>query len=108
MSYPVSYDDSLSLFDGGSTSSHIVGKYCAYHAAYLQLLPPKHISSGNEMFIHFQYSEYYYSPDQSTFEIEYNISGKLIILFNLSICQMKYLHHKERCYFVWLFVCFQK
>ena len=77
MFYHVSYENSLSIYDGGSTSPLIIGKYCSYHADYVQSIRPKHISSGNEMVLHLQYSQFYTSSS-STFEIEYNITGKLV------------------------------
>ena len=38
--------DSLTLYDGDSTSSPILGTYCG------NTIPPNHISSGNEVLLH--------------------------------------------------------
>ena len=38
--------DSLTIYDGDSTSSPILGTYCG------NTIPPTHISSGNEVLLH--------------------------------------------------------
>ena len=59
--------DSLTLYDGGSTASPMLGKYCGYS------IPPSHVSSSNEILIHFQSDEVVM---KTGFQIEYKQTGK--------------------------------
>ena len=64
-----SYDDTLSIFDGGSnTSPMLLGHpYCG------DSLPPSQISPSNQLFFHF-HSDY---VDTATgFKLEYNATSK--------------------------------
>ena len=62
-----SMDNSLTIYDGGSNTSPIMGKYCNSNYGYI---PPSHSSSTNELLIHLQFISY------SEFEIEYNLAGE--------------------------------
>ena len=64
-----SYDDSLTIYDGDSTASSMLGKYCGYS------IPPSHVSSSNDILIHFQ-SDDYPGYGHTGFQIEYNPMGK--------------------------------
>ena len=61
--------DSLTIYDGGSSTSTMMGKYCG------DLIPPTHISSINEIFIRFHSDG---SVTRAGFEMEYNPTGNLI------------------------------
>jgi cubilin len=56
--------DSLTIYDGGSSSSPMMGKYCGTS------IPPSQVSSSNEVFIHFHSD---WSATKSGFEMEYNL-----------------------------------
>ena len=61
--------DSLTIYDGGSSTSPMMGKYCG------DSIPPSHVSSSIEVLIHFQ------SDGDSTragFKMEYHPIGKEI------------------------------
>ena len=66
--YFFSYD-SLTIYDGGSSTSPLVGKYCG------DTIPPSHFSSSNEILIHFQTDG---GEARAGFKIEYNPTGKQI------------------------------
>ena len=53
----------MTLYNGGSTTSPMLGKYCGYS------IPPSHVSSNNEILIHFQSDS---SVTYTGFQIEYN------------------------------------
>ena len=58
----------MTIYDGGSSTSPMIGKYCG------NSIPPSHVSSSNEVLIHFQSD-----PDCCTgagFKMEYNPSGE--------------------------------
>ena len=59
--------DSLTIYDGGSSTSSMMGKYCG------DSIPPSHVSSSNEVLIHFHSDEY---VTETGFKIEYNPTGK--------------------------------
>ena len=40
--------DSLTIYDGGTSSSSMMGKYCG------DSMPPSHISSSKEIVVHFE------------------------------------------------------
>ena len=67
--------DSLTVYDGGSTSSNLIGKFCG------NALPPGQIlSSSNELLMHFKTSS---SGTYDGFHIEYSTLCKFhrFILF---------------------------
>ena len=61
--------DFLTIYDGASSSLSMIGKYCG------DSIPPSHVSSSNEVLIHFQSD-----PDccctEAGFKMEYNPSGE--------------------------------
>ena len=59
--------DSLTIYDGDSSTSPIIGKYCG------DSIPPSHISSSNEVLIRFQADSLYTAAG---FQLEYNPTGK--------------------------------
>ena len=52
--------DSLTIYDGGSSTSPMLGKYC--------YTPPSHVSSSNEILIHFHSDEKW---TDTGFQMEY-------------------------------------
>ena len=60
--------DSLTIYDGGSNTSPMMGKY--YEVCDTCGIPPSHSSSSNEILIHLQSILY------SGFQIEYNLPGE--------------------------------
>jgi hypothetical protein len=58
--------DSLTIYDGGSSTSSMMGKYCGYS------IPPSHVSSSNEVLIHFHSDQY---TVEAGFKMEYNPTG---------------------------------
>ena len=60
--------DSLTIYDGGSSTSPMMGKYCG------DSIPPSHVSSSNEILIHFEAD--YYNGNTYGFKMEYNPTGK--------------------------------
>ena len=60
--------DLLDIFDGGSSTSPMMGRYCG------DSIPPSHISSSKEIIVHFEtdYSNY----NDNGFKMEYNPTGK--------------------------------
>ena len=77
--------DSLTIYDGGSNTSPMMGKYCSQGGTCGNGLtcgiPPSHSSSSNDILIHLQSIEY------SGFQIEYNLPGEQngLIQSNLAI-----------------------
>ena len=70
--------DYISLYDGGSTFFPMLGRYCGY------ILPPNHVSSGNQLLIRFK-SENHLSSDG--FKIVYQtlpINGGVDSMSNIS------------------------
>jgi hypothetical protein len=61
--------DSLTIYDGGSSTSPMIGEYCG------DSIPPSHVSSSNEIFIHFN-ADYYDDNNNNGFKMEYNPAGK--------------------------------
>ena len=59
--------DSLTIYDGGSSTSSGMGKYCG------DSIPPSHVSSSNEILIQFQSVN---SITGTGFQMEYNPTGK--------------------------------
>ena len=64
-------DDSLTIYDGGSSTSPMMGKFCGAS------IPPSHVSSSNEILIQFQ-SDEYEDDIGGGFQMEYNPLGKQI------------------------------
>ena len=62
--------DSLTIYDGGSSTSPMMGKYCG------DSIPPSHVSSSNEILVHFQSDG---SVTYSGFKMEYNPLGNTSI-----------------------------
>ena len=56
--------DSLTIYDGNSSTSPMMGMYCG------DSIPPSHVSSTNEIFIHFQSDTY-----GANFQMAYNTTG---------------------------------
>ena len=59
--------DFLSIYDGDSSTSYMLGKYCG------NSIPPSNVSSNNEVLIHF-YSNGY--GTEGGFKMEYHPIGK--------------------------------
>ena len=59
--------DFLIIYDGGSTTSPMMGKYCG------DSIPPSHISSSKEIMVHFETDIY---GNENGFKMEYNPTGK--------------------------------
>ena len=59
--------DSLTIYDGGSSTSPMMGKYCS------DSIPPSHVSSSNEILTHFQSDG---GETHRGFQMEYNPTGK--------------------------------
>ena len=60
--------DSLYIYDGASSTSPMMGQYCG------DSIPPSHVSSSNEILIHFEAD--YYNDNNNGFNMEYNPTGK--------------------------------
>jgi hypothetical protein len=59
--------DSLTIYNGGSSTSSMMGKYCG------DSIPPSHVSSSNEVLIHFQSNWF---ATRAGFKMEYHPIGK--------------------------------
>jgi hypothetical protein len=59
---------SLTIYDGGSSTSPMMGKYCG--ASF----PPSHISSSKEIMVHFRTASWIIGLNG--FKMEYNPTGK--------------------------------
>ena len=76
----------MKLYDGDSSASSLIEKYCGTS------LPPNFISSTNKAFIHFHSDKYYQT--KTGFELEYRvISGKL--KHSAEIIKIKKLYFEE-------------
>ena len=63
--------DALTIYDSASsTSSSMMGEYCG------ESIPPSHVSSSNEMLIHFEAD--FYNSNNNGFKMEYNPTGRQI------------------------------
>ena len=60
--------DSLTIYDGGSSTSTMMGKYCGAS------IPPSHISSSKEIMIHFETDNS--DDNENGFKMEFNPTGK--------------------------------
>ena len=56
--------DSLTIYDGGSSTSPMMGKYCG------DSVPPSHISSSKQIMVHFETNSY--NGFNKGFELTYN------------------------------------
>ena len=54
------------MYDGGLSTSPMMGKYCG------DSIPPSHVSSSNEILIHFHSDQY---SEGAGFKMEYNPTG---------------------------------
>jgi hypothetical protein len=61
-------NDSLTIYDGGLSTSPMMGKYCGAS------IPPSHISSSKEIMVHFETDNY--NGFENGFKMEYNPTGK--------------------------------
>ena len=59
--------DLLTIYDGGSSASTMMGKYCG------DSIPSRTVSSSKEILVHFESDE---SLTHSGFKMEYNPTGK--------------------------------
>ena len=66
--YFFSYD-SLTIYDGGSSTSPMIGKYCG------DSIPLRHVSSSKNILVHFQSDT---SVTYTGFQMEYNPTSKEI------------------------------
>ena len=66
ITYFFSYD-SLTIYDGGSSTSSMMGKYCG------DSIPPSHMSSSKEIMVHFKTESW---TNGNGFKMEYNPTGK--------------------------------
>ena len=57
----------MTIYDGGSSTSSMMGKYCG------DSIPPSQVSSSNEVLIQFQSDG---SVTEAGFQMEYNPTGK--------------------------------
>ena len=80
--YFFSYD-SLTIYDGDSSTSPMMGKYCG------NSIPPSHVSSSNEILINFLSD---YIVTEAGFLMEYNPTGKQ----NTSIQNNTEYHRDQR------------
>ena len=74
--------DYISFYDGGSANFPLLGRYCGY------ILPPNHLSSGNQVLIRFKSDNYL---SRKGFEITYesvpnngDIDSEIISTSNIS------------------------
>ena len=58
----------LTIYDGGSSTSPMMGKYCG------DSIPPSHVSSSNEIMVYFRTASWF--TDLNGFKMEYNPTGK--------------------------------
>ena len=63
----------MTIYDGGSSTSPMMGKYCG------ESIPPSHVSSNNEVLIQFQSDG---SVTEAGFKMEYNPLGNTSIQNN--------------------------
>ena len=59
--------DSLTIYDGGSNTSHLLGEFCA------DTVPSTQVSSGNQFYLHF---ETYPFLNGHGFKLEYTAYSK--------------------------------
>ena len=87
--YFFSYD-SLTIYDGGSSTSPMMGKYCGAS------IPPSHISSSKEIMVHFKTALFI---GLNAFKMEYNPTGKKNTLIQINNEYYEnYYREKLECY----------
>jgi hypothetical protein len=79
--YFFSYD-SLTIYDGGSSTSSMMGKYCD------NSIPPSQISSSNEILVHFETD--WYDSNSKGFQMVYNPYSKLVNLIFIKSISVNY------------------
>ena len=65
--------DALSIYDGGSKSSPMIGIFCDYTINLMK--NSVIVSTNNELFLHFETDEDPYFKEEG-FEFEYSVFGK--------------------------------
>ena len=85
--------DSLTVYDGGSSTSPMMGKYCD------SSIPPSHVSSRNVILIHFQSDV---SETYTGFKMEYNPIGK-----QTTSIQNNTDYHGDRCRILGILIIFR-
>ena len=60
--------DKLTMYDGASMTSPMIGEYC-------DSTPPDIITTSNEIFVHFETSPIYTSPTYIGFKMMYSPTG---------------------------------
>ena len=83
--------DSLTIYDGGSSTSSMMGKYCG------DSIPPSHVSSSNEILIQFQSDG---SITYNGFKMEYNPTGNTSIQNNFEYYGDYYTELREYSLFL--------
>ena len=75
--------DFLAIYNGDSSTSPMIGKYCGAS------IPPSHISSSKEIMVHFETDNY--NGYEFGFKMEYNPTGKhqLKRTWNISVVFFK-------------------
>ena len=99
--------DSLTIYGGDSSTSPIIGKFCG------DSISPSHVSSSNEVLIHFQSDDIVWLIRPRTgFKMEYNPIGKThqfkTTLNNMGIIIEKYgstIHSARSALFCFLNTC---
>ena len=83
--------DSLTIYDGDSSTSPMMGKYCG------DSIPPSLVSSSNEILIHFEAD--YYNGNNYGFKMEYTQTGNTSIQNNTEYYQDYYTELWEFLHF---------
>ena len=71
--------DFLIIYDGGSTTSPMMGKYCG------DSIPPSHISSSKQIMVRFVTNYHNLAMDYNGFELAYNPASNYRINLKSSI-----------------------
>ena len=83
--------DSLTIYDVGSGTLSMTGKYCG------DSIPPSHVSSSNEILIHFEADNY--NGNNYGFKMEYTQTGNTSIQNNTEYYQDYYTEWCEFLHF---------
>ena len=83
--------DSLTIYDGASSTSPMMGFYCG------DSIPPSHVSSSNEILIHFEADNY--NGNNYGFKMEYTQTGNTSIQNNTEYYQDYYTELWEFLHF---------
>ena len=84
--------DSLTIYDGASSTSSMMGKYCG------NSIPPSHVSSSNKVLIQFQSdgsTSLIWSDTEAGFQMEYNPTGNTSIQNNTEYYGDYYIELRE-------------